>query len=91
MKKSFLIMLSTLMALAMPAMADELKVNISVESGEKATQVVGADVYAIVDGKLTEIMVRPQDQAFFLRGKFGALNIGSFWQTNAKTKKLIAE
>lgn len=73
---------------SLPIMADELKVNIGVESGERATQVVGADIYALVDGKLTEITVAPDDMAFRMNGKFGALRLKSFWLTNAKLNKV---
>lgn len=75
------------LAITLPVLADELKITVGVESGERKTEVVGADIYANVDGHLTEIMVRPDDQAFFLNGKFGALRLRSFWQTNAKTRK----
>lgn len=75
-------------AFTLPVIADELKVNIGVESGDKATQIVGADIYATIDNKLYEVMVRPDDQAFFLNGKFGALRLKSFWMSNAKTEKI---
>lgn len=75
-------------AFTLPVIADELKVNIGVESGDKATQIVGADIYATIDNKLYEVMVRPDDQAFFLNGKFGALRLRGFWMSNAKTEKI---
>ena len=87
MKKYFLVTLSMLMALAMPAMADELKVNIGVESGDKATQVVGADVYATIDGKLYEITVAPDKLPFKTNLKTGALRIKSFWMTEKQATK----
>lgn len=76
-------------ALTIPVLADDLKVTVGVENGTAETKVIGADIYATIDGKVTEILVRPDDQAFFLKGKFGALTLGSFWSTNAKTKKAI--
>jgi len=75
-------------AMALPTLADELKVTVGVENGSAETKVVGADIYATIDGKLTEIMVRPDDQAFFMNLKTGALRIKSFWMSNAKTKKV---
>lgn len=67
--------------LTCPALAEELKVTVNVENGEKATQVVGADIYAIIDNKLTEITVSPYDMPFKMNGKFGALKLQSFWLT----------
>ena len=90
MKTLFSVLMGMLLCVAVscPVLADELKVSINVENGEKETQVVGASVYALVDVKLTEITVAPDDMAFKMNGKFGALRIKSFWLSNGKLKKI---
>ena len=75
------------LAVTYPVFAEELKVTINVENGAKETQVVGADIYALVDGKLTEITVAPDDLAFKMNLKGGAFRLKSFWATQAKLNK----
>lgn len=69
-------------------LADELKINIGVESGERKTEVVAADVYAFVDGKPVEITVAPENLAFKMNLKAGAFRLKSFWLTEAKLRKI---
>lgn len=90
MKMLFNVLIGALVCLMMsyPVLAEELKISINVENGAKETQVVGADVYALIDGKLTEITVAPDDMAFKMNGKFGALRIKSFWLSNRKLEKI---
>ena len=75
-------------AFTLPALAEELKINIGVESGEAKTKIVGADIYCLVDDQLAEITIRPDDQAFFANITGGALRLKAFWMTNSKTKKI---
>lgn len=86
MKNAFVIAVGIILCaiLSYPVWAEELKFNINVESGSKATQIVGADVYAIIDGKLTEITISPEDTAFKMNSKFGALRLKGLWLTNKK-------
>lgn len=86
MKKILSLVLGTLIVigLASPVIADELKINIGIENGTRATQIVGADIYALVDGKLVEVTVMPDDMAFKANTKFGALRLKSFWATKKK-------
>lgn len=86
MRTIYSIIVGALLCLIMTttAFADELKININVESGEKATQIIGADIYALVNGKLAEITVAPDNMPFRLNSKFGALRLKSFWLTNDK-------
>ena len=82
--KKFLGLGLLVIALACPVLADELKLNIGIESGSMPTQIVGANVYALVDGKLVEVVVMPDDVAFKTNNKFGALRLKSFWATKKK-------
>jgi hypothetical protein len=68
------------------AFASDLKMTINVESGDATTQIVGADVYALINNKLTEITVVPDDMAFRTHNKFGALRINSFWLKKDKVQ-----
>ena len=61
-------------------------------AGNRTTEVVGADIYANIDGKLTEITVAPDGNVpFKMNLKAGALRIKSFWltrvQLNGKDKE----
>lgn len=89
MKNIYSIIVGALLCLIMTttAFASDLKINVNVESGNKETQIVGADIYALIDGKLTEITVAPDDMAFKTNNKFGALRIKSFWLTKGKVKE----
>lgn len=78
-------------AVTYPVLAEELKVTINVENGERATQVIGADVYALVDGRLTEITVAPDNMPFRMNLKTGALHLKSFYITQKQALKKIEE
>lgn len=74
------------------ALADTLKVTVDVSAGNRTTEVVGADIYANIDGKLTEVTVTPDGNVpFKMNLKAGALRIKSFWltrvQLNGKDKE----
>ena len=75
------------LAITYPVLAEELKVTINVENGDKATQVLGADVYAMVDGRLTEITVAPDRMNL----KTGALRLKSFYITQKQALKKVEE
>lgn len=74
------------------AYANSLKVTVDVSAGNKTTEVVGADIYTNIDGKLTEVTVTPDGNVpFKMNLKAGALRIKSFWltrvQLNGKDKE----
>lgn len=79
------------LAITYPVLAEELKVTINVENGDKATQVLGADVYAMVDGRLTEITVAPDNMPFRMNLKTGALRLKSFYITQRQALKKVEE
>ena len=86
MKKLVAAIIVTLMAGSM-ALADQLKVTVDVSAGNKTTEVVGADIYANIDGKLTEVTVAPDGNVpFKMNLKAGALRLKSFWITRAQLK-----
>ena len=92
MKKIFAAVIATLLTGSV-ALADQLKITVDVSSTGKTAEIVGADIYANIDGKLTEIAVTPDGTIpFKLNGKFGALRIKSFWgtrnQMNGKDDKV---
>ena len=74
-------------AFTLPVIADELKVNVGVESGDKATQVVGADIYATIDNKLYEITISPDKLPFKMNLKTGALRAKGLWLTEKQATK----
>ena len=79
------------LAITYPVLAEELKVTINVKNGDKATQVLVADIYAIVDGRLTEITVAPDNMPFRMNLKTGALRLKSFYITQKQVLKNIEE
>ena len=98
MKKTLVTLLTLVLtaSIANVALADQLRVTVDVASSGKPAEIVGADIYANIDGKLTEITVTPDGTIpFKLNGKFGALRIKSFWgtrnQMNGKDDKPVAE
>ena len=54
MKKILAAILVTLMTGSV-ALADQLKITVDVSATNRTTEIVGADIYANIDGKLTEI------------------------------------
>lgn len=85
---SILVGLILCVIVSCPVLADELKINIGVENGDRATQVVGADIYALIDGKLTEITVSPDKVPFKMNLKTGALRIKSVYATEKQLKAI---
>lgn len=61
--------------------AENLQINLDVKQGDKPVEIVGGDLYANIDGKLTEITVSPDRLPFKWNFKAGALRIKSFWAT----------
>ena len=95
MKKVFVLVLGLLLTSSV-VLADQLKINVDVSAGNRTTEVVGADIYANIDGKLTEIAVTPDGNIpFKMNLKAGALRIKSFWltrnQLNGKDKEPVPE
>lgn len=87
MKKFYFTLLATLFLTAnCVSYADELKVTVGVENGTAVTKIIGADIYATIDGKLTEITVLPDKLPFKMNFKAGALRIKSFWATDNQQK-----
>ena len=91
MKKVLVAIMVALMVDSM-ALADQLKVTVDVSAGNRTTEVVGADIYANIDGKLTEVTVAPDGNVpFKMNLKAGALRLKSFWitrnQLNGKDKE----
>lgn len=81
MKKILAAILVTLMTGSV-ALADQLKITVDVSATNRTTEIVGADIYANIDGKLTEISVTPDGTVpFKMNLKAGALRIKSFWHT----------
>lgn len=74
-------------AFTLPVIADELKVNIGVESGDKETQIVGADIYATIDNKLYEITISPDKLPFKMNLKAGALRLKGLFLTEKQATK----
>lgn len=71
--------------IATAALADELKVTVNVENGETPTKVVGADIYAMMGDRLTEITVTPDDNVpFKMNMKAGALRLKAGYLTRAQ-------
>ena len=88
---SILVGLFLCLVITYPVLAEELKVTINVKNGDKATQVLVADIYAIVDGRLTEITVAPDNMPFRMNLKTGALRLKSFYITQKQVLKNIEE
>ena len=88
---SILVGLFLCLAITYPVLAEELKVTINVKNGNKDTQVLVADIYAIVDGRLTEITVAPDNMPFRMNLKTGALRLKSFYITQKQVLKNIEE
>lgn len=67
------------------ALADSLRVNIDVLGPSRPAEIVAADIYVNMDGKLTEIAITPDGNVpFKMNLKAGALRIKSFWHTRAQ-------
>ena len=80
--KKILSLIVVMILSASVALADQLKVTVNVEATNRTTEVLGADIYANVDGQLTEITIAPDGNVpFKMNLKTGALRIKSFWVT----------
>lgn len=79
--KTFLLFCSVFFSVSTIAYADEMAITLDVKQGEKPVEIVGADIYANIDGRLTEITVSPDKLPFKWNFKAGALRIKSFWAT----------
>ena len=69
------------------AFADPFEIKLDVTQGKKVVEVVGADIYANIDNKLTEITISPDKLPFKWNFKAGALRIKSFWATEKQISK----
>lgn len=79
--KTFLLFCSVFFSVSTIAYADEMAITLDVKQGEKPVEIVGADIYANIDDRLTEITVSPDKLPFKWNFKAGALRIKSFWAT----------
>ena len=79
--KKLSIILALMLFCVQGVLADEMDIKLNVTQGEKPVEIVGADIYANIDGRLTEITVSPDRLPFKWNFKAGALRIKSFWAT----------
>lgn len=79
--KTFLLFCSVFFSVSTIAYADEMAITLDVKQGEKPVEIVGADIYANIDGRQTQITVFPENIPFKMNIKAGALRILSFWAT----------
>lgn len=79
--KKLSIILALLLFCVQGVFADEMDIKLNVTQGEKPVEILGADIYANIDGRLTEITVSPDKLPFKWNFKAGALRIKSFWAT----------
>ena len=84
--KKFCMLLLCLFLGTGSVLADDLKITINIDAGESQTKVVGADIYALVDGNLAEITISPDKLPFKTNLKVGAFRLKSFWMTENQTK-----
>lgn len=84
--KKILFLLTLLLFCGESVLADPLEIELNVKQGEKPVEIVGADVYANIEGNLTEITVSPDKLPFKWNFKAGALRIKSFWATEKQFK-----
>lgn len=85
MKKVCLLILCLCMG-TISAFADDLRITISVDAREPQTKIVGADIYAVINGNLTEITISPDKLPFKMNAKVGAFRLKSFWMTENQAK-----
>ena len=79
--KKLAIILTMLLLGGQSVLADDMDIKLNVTQGDKPVEIVGADIYANIDGRLTEITVSPDKLPFKWNFKAGALRIKSFWAT----------
>ncbi len=79
--KKLSIILGVLLFCSQAVFADEMEIKLNVTQADKPVEIIGADIYADVDGRLTEITVSPDKLPFKWNMKAGALRLKSFWLT----------
>lgn len=79
--KKLSIILGMLLFCSQAVFADEMEIKLNVTQADKPVEIIGADIYADVDGRLTEITVSPDKLPFKWNMKAGALRLKSFWLT----------
>ena len=79
--KKLSIILGMLLFCSQAVFADEMEIKLNVTQADKSVEIIGADIYADVDGRLTEITVSPDKLPFKWNMKAGALRLKSFWLT----------
>lgn len=84
--KKVVIVLSFLFFCFQAVYANETSVKINVSNGEENINIVAADIYADINGKLTEISIAPDKLPFKWNMKAGALRLKSFWVTEKQLK-----
>lgn len=87
MKKILAAILVTLMTGSV-ALADQLKITVDVSATGKTTEILGADILADIDGRITEINVTPDGNTpFKLNLKGGAFRLRSMYVTKAQLRE----
>ena len=79
--KKLSIILGMLLFCGQAVFADEMEIKLNVTQADKPVEIIGADIYADIDGRLTEITVSPDKLPFKWNMKAGALRLKSFWLT----------
>ena len=83
--------LATLLVLGLSASvvsADQLKITVDVSATGKTTEILGADILADIDGRITEISVTPDGNTpFKLNLKGGAFRLRSMYVTKAQLRE----
>lgn len=83
--------LATLLVLGLTAsvaLADQLKITVDVSATGKTTEILGADILADIDGRITEINVTPDGNVpFKLNLKGGAFRLNSKYVTKAQLRE----
>lgn len=84
--KKVAIILSFLFFCFQAVYANETNIKINVSSNEEKVSIVAADIYADINGRLTEISITPDKLPFKWNMKAGALRLKSFWVTEKQLK-----
>ena len=86
--KKVLVTLLVLGLTASVATADQLKITVDVSAAGKTTEILGADILADIDGRITEINVTPDGNTpFKLNLKGGAFRLRSMYVTKAQLRE----
>ena len=71
-----------------PSGRSELKITVDVSATGKTTEILGADILADIDGRITEISVTPDGNTpFKLNLKGGAFRLRSMYVTKAQLRE----